>query len=125
DPTSTDANYEYIQLMATKDLDFSVTPFAIVTTNNAGANTPTGYPVDGWATGGLRTYKIDLTSGTVTKGEYFYVGANKNIWGSGSTDMSSSKWFQKMYATDDGDGFGTKTTNLLANSGNAAGIAVF
>ena len=30
-----------------------------------------------------------------------------------------------MYATVDGDGFGAKTTNLLANSGNAAGIAVF
>jgi hypothetical protein len=30
-----------------------------------------------------------------------------------------------MYMTVDGDGFGTRTSNLLANSGNAAGIAVF
>ncbi|MBK7291136.1 MAG: hypothetical protein IPI78_13415 [Chitinophagaceae bacterium] len=43
----------------------------------------------------------------------------------GSTDISSSMWFSKMYATVDGDDFGTKTTNLLANSGNAAGIAIF
>ncbi|RYF86070.1 MAG: hypothetical protein EON98_04780 [Chitinophagaceae bacterium] len=122
DPTGTDANYEYIQLMATRNIDFSVTPFAIVTNNNAGT---TLFPSDGWATGAARSYKFDLTSGTVLKGQYFYVGANKNIWGAGSTDISSSKWFGKMYATVDGDGFGTKTTNLLANSGNGAGIAVF
>ena len=125
DPTGTDANYEYIQLMATRTINFATTPFSIVTTNNAGANTPTGFPADGWATGGLRTYKIDLTTGEVLKGQYFYVGANKNIWGAGSTDISSSKWYSKMYATVGGDLFGTATTNLLANSGNGAGVAVF
>lgn len=122
DPTGTDANYEYIQLMATRNIDFSVTPFAVVTSNNAGT---TIFPSDSWATGAARTYKFNLASGTVQKGEYFYVGANKNIWGANSTDISSSKWFGKMYGTVDGDGFGTKTTNLLANSGNGAGIAVF
>lgn len=125
DPTSTDANYEYVQLMATRDIDFAVTNFSLVTTNNAGASTPTGFPASGWATGDLRTYKINMTSGSVQKGQYFYVGGNKNIWGSGSTDISSSFWFSKLYASVDGDGFGTKTTNLLANSGNAGGIAVF
>ena len=125
DPTGSDANYEYIQLLATRDIDFAATNFSLVTTNNAGSNTPTGYPNEGWATGDLRTYKFNLTSGTVTKGQYFYVGGNKNIWGAGSTDISSSIWFSKMYATDNGDGFGTKATNLLANSGNAAGMAVF
>lgn len=124
-PASSDANNEYIQLMATRDIDFAATPFAVVTTNNAGASTPTGVPVNGWATGGLRTYKINITSGTVAAGQYFYVGANKNIWGAGSTDLSSSKWFGKMYASSAGDGFGNATSNLLANSGNGAGIAVF
>jgi hypothetical protein len=125
DPSGTDANYEYIQLMATKNINFVTTNFSVVTTNNAGASTPTGFPSNGWATGDLRTYKINLTAGTVAKGQYFYVGANKNIWGSGSTDISSSIWFTKMYSTVAGDGFGTATGNLLANSGNAAGIAVF
>ena len=125
DPTGSDANYEYIQLMATKNINFASTNFSVVTTNNAGASTPTGFPTNGWATGDLRTYKINLTSGTVQKGQYFYVGANKNIWGAGSTDISSSVWISKMYATVGGDGFGTATSNLLANSGNAAGIAVF
>lgn len=125
DPTGSDANYEYIQLMATKNLDFSQKNFSVVTTNNAGASTPTGYPLDGWATGGLRTYKFNITSGTVQKGQYFYVGGNKNIWGAGSTDISSSFWVSKLYASVPGDDFGNTTTNLLANSGNAAGIAVF
>lgn len=125
DPTGSDGNYEYIQLMATKNIDFAVTPFSVVTTNNAGNATPTGFPANGWATGDLRTYKFNLTSGTVQKGQYFYVGANKNIWGANSTDISSSRWFGKMYASENGDDFGTKTSNLLANSGNAAGIAVF
>jgi hypothetical protein len=38
---------------------------------------------------------------------------------------NTSKWFTKLYASEAGDGFGTSTTNLLANSGNAAGIALF
>ncbi len=125
DPNGSDANYEYIQLMATKNINFGTTNFSIVTTNNAGASTPTGFPPNGWATGDLRTYKINLSSGTVQKGQYFYVGANKNIWGAGSTDISSSIWISKMYSTVAGDGFGTATSNLLANSGNAGGIAVF
>src|SRR5205085_4449981 len=85
DPNGSDANYEYIQLMATKNINFATTNFSVVTTNNAGASTPTGFPANGWATGDLRTYKINLTSGVVQRGQYFYVGANKNIWGAGST----------------------------------------
>jgi len=125
DPTGSDANYEYIQLLATKNIDFAATPYSLVTTNNAGANVPTGFPTDGWAMGGTRTYKFNLATGTVLKGQYFYVGANKNIWGAGSTDISTSRWFSKMYSTVSGDDFGSSTTNLLANSGNAAGIAIF
>ena len=111
--------------MATKDINFATNGFSVVTSNNAGASTPTGFPENGWATGGQRTYKINLTSGSVVRGQYVYVGANKNIWGSGSTDISSAFWISKMYGSQAGDGFGVATTNLLANSGNAAGIAVF
>ena len=122
-----DANYEYIQLKATKDINFATTPYSVVTTNNANASTPTGYPANGWATGGLRTYKFNLTSGTVTKGSFFYVGGSaKLINGVSSTSIASANWIRAFnYSTTDGDGFGTKTTNLLANSGNAFGMAVF
>jgi hypothetical protein len=127
DVKGTDGNYEYIQLMATRDIDFAATPFAVVVTNNANASTPTGYPVNGWATGGMRTFKFNLSKGTAAKGTFFYVGgAGKMINGSGSTSMSTSNWVRAFnYTTADGDGFGLKTTGLLANSGNAFGMAVF
>ncbi|WP_437920534.1 DUF5689 domain-containing protein [Sphingobacterium sp. LRF_L2] len=127
DPQGTDANNEYMQFMATEDIDFSKTPFAVVTTNNANASTPTGYPQKGWATGGVRTYKFNLTSGTAKKGEFFYVGgSNKLIMSTGSTSIAHANWITAYaYNTNDGFDFGTKTTNLLANSGNAYGIAIF
>lgn len=122
-----DGNYEYFQLMATRDIDFSVTPFSLVTTNNANASTPTGPPIAGWATGSMRTFKFNLTSGFAAKGTFFYVGGSgRKINGSGSTDIASSNWIRYFnYTTTDGDGFGNKTGGLMANSGNACGVAVF
>ncbi|MCZ4243806.1 DUF5689 domain-containing protein [Pedobacter punctiformis] len=121
-----DGNYEYIQFLATKDIDFSKTPFSVYTTNNAGATNP--FPTTGWNLGGVRTYKFKLTSGTVSKGQYFYIGGStKLINGPSSTNISSSKWIASVnYTTATGaDGIGAVTTNLLANSGNIAGIAIF
>ena len=127
-PSGSDANHEYIQFMATQDLDFRQTPFAVTTTNNAGASTPTGPPVNGWVTGGLRSYKFNITRGTVAKGTFFYVGGYKLIAGVTSTDISQANWVvSKLYSIDEtgDDGVGIKTANLLANSGNAAGMAIF
>jgi len=131
DPNGGDANNEYIQFLATRDINFATTPFSVYTNNNAGATT---FPTQGWNTGGARTYKFNLTSGTVSKGEYFYVGGTpKRINGSSSvlsTDISGAKWIRSVdYSVATGavgaDGIGSKTDNLLANSGNVAGIAVF
>jgi len=124
----TDANYEYVQLMATRDIDFSQTPFSLVINSNATASTPTGYLANGWATGDLRSYKFNLTSGFATKGTFFYVGgSSKLINGRGSDQsMSSANWIRSFdYSTTNGDGFGTKTTNVMSNGGAAFGIAVF
>ncbi len=126
-PVGGDNNYEYIQFLATEDIDFSQTPYSVVTTNNAGTSTPTGIPINGWATGGLRTYKFDLTSGFAAKGTYFYVGGStEKVNGSTSVTIPTANWV-KTHNYDElaGDGFGTRTANLLANSGNAFGIAVF
>jgi len=130
-----DGNYEYVQMMATRDIDFSVTPFSIVFTNNAGASAPTGIPVNGWATGTARTYKINMTSGFAAKGTFFYVGgkemringpAQTNPVRPLSTDISHANWIRAHdYVNNNGDDFGNKTGGLLANSGNASGIAVF
>jgi hypothetical protein len=123
DPNGTDGNYEYVQLMATQDIDFSVTSYALVACNNAGTNPA---PADGWAVGAARSYKLNLVTGKVSKGQFFYVGGSKNIWGAGSTDISAAVWINStQYANVGGADFGTATSNLLANSGNVAGIAVF
>lgn len=126
-PSGTDANYEYMQFIATQDLDFRQKPFTVYTCNNAGASTPTGFPLAGWNTGGLRTYKFSITKGTVAKGKFFYVGGFKQIAGVTSTDISQANWVvSKLYNDNEGDdGIGDKTANLLANSGNPAGIAIF
>ena len=124
-----DGNYEYFQFRATEDIDFSKTPMAVITCTNAGTAAPYvgAAPAGGWATGGGRTYKFNLTSGIVTKGEFFYVGgSNKRINGPNTTDISSAKWIRAVnYVTNDGDGIGTKSGGLLPNSGNAGGIAIF
>lgn len=127
DVSGGDGNYEYMQFMATRDINFAVTPFSVVVTNNANASTPTGYPAKGWATGGMRTYKMNLTSGFAAKGTFFYVGGSaKLINGSGSTSISAVNWIRSYnYTTTDGDDFGTKTGGLFANSGNASGFAIF
>ncbi|WP_199119292.1 DUF5689 domain-containing protein [Pedobacter sp. ASV28] len=129
DPAGTDTNQEYIQFMATQDLDFRKTPFCVITTNNAGASNPNNEaPPRGWATGALRTYKFNITRGTAAKGTFFYVGGYKKINGSSSTDIAgTSNWAaSKLYGSDKGDDdIGDITTNLLANSGNAAGVAIF
>ncbi len=128
-----DGNYEYMQFLATKDIDFSKTPFSVVVTNNAGATNPTGFPSLGWATGSLaksgasRTYKFNLTSGFAAKGSYFYVGGSaKKINGGSSTDISDANWIRAFdYSKVKGDDFGLATSGLFANSGNASGFAVF
>ncbi|MBO9561251.1 MAG: hypothetical protein J7621_00700 [Niastella sp.] len=122
-----DGNYEYIQLMATRDINFATTPFSVVVTNNAGASAPGGFPSNGWGTGNQRTFKFNLTTGTAAKGTYFYVGgSNKRINGASSTSMSTSNWIRAFdYVNNNGDGFGAKTGGLFANSGNASGLAVF
>jgi len=131
DPIGTDANAtracEYIQFKATQDINFALTPYSVVTCNNAGA-TGSNFPANGWATGGSKTYQFNISSGTVTKGSFFYVGGDaKTLRGDGSPDISSANWIvSKNYSTVSGNGTNDVTNaNILANSGNPAGIAVF
>lgn len=123
-------NGEYIQLLATRDIDFAVTPYCVVTHNTNSAYQPTGVPLNGWATTGKRSYKFDLKTGTVAKGQYFYVGGNSNklINGVGSTSIANGKWIvSRNTGSSAGDGLGDINADLLLNgtSGFADGIAVF
>jgi hypothetical protein len=127
DVKGSDTNYEYMQFLATEDIDFSKTPYSVVVSNNANASKPTGAPVNGWATGGMRTYKFDITSGFAAKGTYFYIGGQYQlINGSASTGIATANWLLNHdYSVNEGFGFGNITTGLFANSGNAFGIAIF
>ncbi|TZF83165.1 hypothetical protein FW774_12780 [Pedobacter sp. BS3] len=129
DVKGTDLDGEYMQFLATKDIDFSVTPYSVVTHNTSSGYSPTGVPVNGWATGGKRDYKFDLKSGTVKKGEYFYVGNSaKLINGVGSTSIAQGKWIvSRKTNTTAGDGIGDASSDLFLNATSAFtdGIAVF
>lgn len=129
DTKGADGNYEYFQFRATRTIDFTKTPMAVITCTNAGTAAPNAgdAPGAGWATGGGRTYKFNLTTGMVQKGEFFYVGgSNKRINGPNTTDISAAKWIRSIaYVTNDGDGFGSASSGLLPNSGNAGGVAIF
>ncbi|HEX5400047.1 MAG TPA: PEP-CTERM sorting domain-containing protein [Verrucomicrobiae bacterium] len=122
-PSSTDSPYEYVQLLATKDIDFSATPMAVVFANNGNAG------AGGWTAGGGLTYELSLTSGSVTSGQAFYVGGDgKTINGSGSLSLAGETWIRAVNtATTGGDLFGNSASaGVVGNGGNNAdGIALF
>ena len=122
-PSSTDSPYEYVQLLATENIDFSVTPMAVVFANDGTATS------DGWVAGGSLTYEFSLTSGSVTAGQTFYVGGDgETINGSGSLSLAGETWIRAINtATTGGDLFGSaNSSGVLGNGGgNADGIALF
>lgn len=121
-PGGTDAPYEYVQLIATDTIDFSVTPYSVVFNNNGSATS------NGWIAGGALTYGFNITTGTVVPGQVCFVGGSGMlISGSGSTSIPNN-WLRTINTgTTAGDGFGTSSSaGALGNGGaNADGIAVF
>lgn len=122
-PVSSDSAFEYVQLMATQNIDFSTTPYSVVLLNNGTVG------AKGWANGLNVSYKYNLTSGTVSTGDVFYVGGEgKRIDGTGSTDISSLVWIRAINnVTTTGDDFGNpNATGIFGNGGaNADGVGVF
>ncbi|AHF16153.1 DUF5689 domain-containing protein [Niabella soli] len=134
DPKGGDGGNEYVQMIATKDINFAVTPYSIVFCANPGASTPA--LDNGWATGGQRTIKWNITSGSVLKGQFFYFGfQGKKINGNAGTVSfpAGTNWYQKTYstsATNKGDGglfraSAFSTSGPFPNSGNTCGVALF
>lgn len=136
DPKGGDGGNEYVQMLATTDIDFSVTPYCLVVCNNAGTSTPVLN--DGWATGGLRTIGWKITTGKVSKGDFLYWGGqNMKINGPNSVYYfpSTTHYYVGNYngatgAINAGDLTMKNTPKFsnsgpFANSGNAAGVAIF
>ncbi len=113
-PAGTDSPFEYVELVATRTIDFSLTPYSVVVCNN-GAGTSAG-----WIAGGGLTYGFDISTGIVNQGDVVYVG--------GSTMAPTGTKLRVINTgTTNGDGFGNLNTGgVFGNGGaNCDGIAVF
>lgn len=108
-----DSPFEYVELLATRAIDFAATPYSVVFANNGIAE------ADGWVNGGTVTYGFSITSGSVTAGEVVYVGG-------ASMAPTGRKLRAINTLTTGGDRFGSANTGVLGNGGaNADGVAVF
>ena len=61
-PGGTDSPFEFVELVATKDIDFAVTPYSVIFSNNGTANS------NGWIASGGLTYGFEIATGTATAG---------------------------------------------------------
>jgi len=124
--------YEYMQFMALEDIDFSITPYSVVVAKNT---TATGAVEGGWAAGGDKTYKFNLTRGIAPKGSFFYVGGTAfslNGYNTcGIVDIGHANWIRTIAYNNPGisfDGFGKQTSGLFPNISatlSFTGIGVF
>ena len=113
-PNGTDSPFEYVELIATQPIDFSLTPYAVVFSNNGNAT------ANGWIAGGALTYGFSITSGAVSTGDVVYVGGSSMI-------PTGTKLRIINTGTTAGDRFGNaNASGVLGNGGaNADGVAVF
>lgn len=113
-PNGTDSPFEYIELIATKSITFSATPYCVVVCNNSTATNA------GWVAGGSITYGFNITSGSVNAGDVVYVGGS-------SMAPTGTKLRVINTGTTAGDGFGNASTGGVVGNGgtNADGVAVF
>ncbi len=111
DPSGADTSTEYVELVATGTIDFSVNHYSVVFLNNGSAT------ADGWIAGGSLTYGFSITSGTVAAGDVVYVG--------GSSMAPTGTKLRVLSTSLDGDSFGSGNgSGVLGNGGgNADGIA--
>ncbi len=114
-PSGNDNSLEWVELIATKNIDFTVTPYSVVVNNNGTAT------ANGWINGGGITYGFQISTGSVTTGQVVYVGGN-------TMAPTGTKARVIDVITTPGDGFGNAagTAGVFGNGGaNADGIAVF
>ena len=112
-PSGTDSPFEFVELIATEDIDFALTPYSVVFGNNGTAT------ANGWIAGGTVTYGFNITAGSVSRGDVVYVGGSSMV-------PTGTKLRTINTLTTGGDGFGDAASGVLGNGGaNADGIAVF
>lgn len=116
DPTGTDIGTEYVELIATRDINFATTNYSVIWTRNGTATSA------GWKTGASITYGFNLTSGIVKPGDIFYVGGTLMA----PTGLKLATYdHTSPSAGADGLGFGSPTGMLGDGGPDADSIAVF
>lgn len=112
-PAGTDSPFEWIELVATSNINFAATPYTVVSNNSAAT-------MNGWIEGGAITYAFQINSGTVNRGDVVYVGGS-------SMTPTGTKVRVINTATTSGDGFGAAASGGVVGNGgsNGDGIAVF
>jgi hypothetical protein len=112
---SPDPATEYVELVATEAIDFSVNHYCVVFSSNGAADE------DGWIGGCDATYGFNITSGTVARGGVVYVGGSAMTVGAVATKVRTIN--NIAFA---GDRFGALGADILGNGGSDAdGVAVF
>jgi hypothetical protein len=115
DPTGSDSPFEFVELIATKNIDFSVTPYTVIFVNNGTAT------ASGWIAGTNKTYAFQISSGTVSAGDVIYVG--------GSSMLPQSNRYRVIdtgVSAGDGGIGNADPSGVLGNGGtNADAIGVF
>ena len=137
--------YEYVQLLALKDINFDETPYCVITGMNATNPADKTYPaaLDGWVESKgqntYTTYQMNLASGSVKKGQFFYVGGASYMIASyyddwGSPMIEKDRWwaydfYKKRGSNDNGAAKGGSGIFNNLNSDKKTnvpdGIAVF
>ncbi len=114
-PTGTDSCHEFVELIATKPINFGLTPYTIIVNNNGNATTA------GWIAGGAISYAFAITSGSVAAGNVVYVG------GSCMVPAGQKLRVINVKNTIGDGGIGTPAAaGVFGNGGaNADGVAVF
>jgi hypothetical protein len=113
-PNGTDSPFEFVELRATRTINFATTPYSVVVANNGTAT------ANGWINGGAISYGFSITSGTVNSGDVVYVGGS-------SMAPTGVKLRTIDTGTTAGDRFGNaNASGVFGNGGTSAdGIAVF
>ncbi len=114
-PAGTDSCKEFVELIATKNINFSLTPYTIIVNNNGTANT------NGWIAGGNLSYAFEVNTGFVNTGDVVYVGGSCMAPTNGQIKVLNVK-----YVAGDGGIGSANAAGVFGNGGaNGDGIAVF
>ena len=114
-PAGTDSCKEYVELLATQNINFSLTPYTIVVNNNGTATNL------GWINGGSITYAFGINSGSVATGDVVYVGGNCM-----APTGPYLRTLNVKYIAGDGGIGSANASGVFGNGGsNADGVAVF